>query len=178
VVDRRWSQVVSIDLELMMSDTNLGSTQPPTGSAAPQAAYEAREARVEGPEPTGWVGWGVFAAVMMLMMGSFHAIAGLVALFRDDYYLVSKNGLVVHADYTAWGWTYLIGGALIVVAGAALLSGKMWARVVAVALAILSAIANMAFFEAYPWWSAIMITLDVLVIWALTVHGAEMKSLR
>lgn len=159
-----------------MSDTNLGRTQQPTGSAAP--SHAAYDTRAEGPEPTGWVGWGVFAAVMMLMMGCFHAIAGLVAIFRDDYYLVSRNGLVVHADYTAWGWTYLIGGIVLVAAGASLLSGRMWARIVGVGLALLSAITNMAFFEAYPWWSAIMITLDVLVIWALTVHGSEMKSLR
>jgi hypothetical protein len=151
-----------------MSDTNLDpSTTTPTHE---------RGARRTAAEPTAWVGWVMFAATMMLMMGTFHAIAGLVAIFRDEYYLVSKNGLVVHVDYTAWGWTYLIGGIIMVAAGAALFAGQMWARIVAVALALLSAVVNMAFFSAYPWWSAIMITLDVLVIWAVTVHGSEMKA--
>jgi len=127
-------------------------------------------------EPTGWTGWIIFAATMMLMIGTFHAIDGLVALFRDEYYLVSKNGLVVHVNYTAWGWTYLIGGILMVAAGAALFAGQLWARIVTVVLALASAVLNMAFFAAYPWWSAIMITLDVLVVWAVTVHGSEMKS--
>jgi hypothetical protein len=127
-------------------------------------------------EQTGWVGMVVFAAVVMIMLGIFHAIAGLVALFRDEYYLVGKSGLVVHVNYTAWGWTYLIGGIIIGLAGAGLLAGQMWARVVGVILAVASAVLNMAFFAAYPWWSAIMITLDVLVIWALTVHGREIRN--
>jgi hypothetical protein len=125
---------------------------------------------------TGWVGMIVFGAIVLITVGLFHAIAGFVALFRDEYYRVGKNGLVVHVDYTAWGWTYLIWGALMVLAGAGLLAGQMWARVVAVILAVLSAVLNMAFFEAYPWWSAMMIALDVLVIWAVTVHGREIKN--
>lgn len=163
-----------------MSDTNLGSSAqqagPQTTGAAPssRAAYE--PSRHSAEEPTGWVGWIIFAATMMLMMGTFHAIAGLVAIFRDDYYLVNKNGLVLHVDYTAWGWTYLIGGIIMVAAGAALFAGQMWARVVAVVLAMASAVLNMAFFSAYPWWSAIMITFDILVVWAVTVHGSEMKA--
>ncbi len=155
-----------------MSNTHLDSSSA-TGTAASQSAAGSRRAE----EPTGWTGWVIFAATMMLLMGTFHAIAGLVALFRDEYYMVGKNGLVVHVDYTAWGWTYLLGGILIVAAGVGLFAGQMWARIVAVALAVLSAVLNMAFFSAYPWWSAIMITLDVLVIWAITVHGSEMKQM-
>lgn len=153
-----------------MSDTNTSAQTTPAAPAQPSYARRAAE-------PTGWVGWIVFAATLMVLAGTFHAIAGLVALFRDDYYLVNKNGLVLHVDYTAWGWTYLIGGILVAAAGVALFAGQMWARVIGVALALLSAVLNMAFFSAYPWWSAIMITLDVLVIWALTVHGSEMKAM-
>ena len=156
-----------------MSETKSPQT---TGTAAGQTTAPAATGRRMAAEPTGWVGWIIFAATMMLMMGTFHAIAGLVALFRDEYFLVSKNGLVVHVDYTAWGWTYLIGGIIMVAAGAALFAGQMWARIVAVVLALASAVLNMAFFAAYPWWSAIMITLDVLVVWAVTVHGSEMKA--
>jgi hypothetical protein len=128
------------------------------------------------PEPSGWMGWIVFASMMMLMLGTFHAIEGLVALFRDQYFLVTKTGLTVSIDYTAWGWVHLIGGIVVVGAGAALLSGKMWARAVGVVFALLSAVINVAFLAAYPVWSTIMIALDVLVIWAITVHGSEMKS--
>jgi hypothetical protein len=112
---------------------------------------------------------------MLLMLGWFHAIQGLVALFDDQKFLVTDSDLIVSADYTVWGWVHLIGGAIVVVAGLSLATGRMWARVVGIIAASLSAIVNITFLSAYPIWSAIMIGLDVLMIWALTVHGAEMK---
>jgi hypothetical protein len=125
---------------------------------------------------TGWVGWVVFAGIMMVILGSFHAIQGLIALFQDDYYAVSSNGLAVHVDYTAWGWVHLLGGILLVGAGVALFAGQTWARVVAVIAAMVSAVVNVGFLAAYPIWSTMMIALDILVIWALTVHGGELKD--
>jgi hypothetical protein len=114
----------------------------------------------------------------MLVLGVFHAIAGLVALFKHTYYLVGDTGLTVQVNYTAWGWTHLVLGVLVAVAGVALFTGQMWARVVGVVFASLSAILNIAFLAAYPVWCTIMIAVAVLVIWALTVHGAEMKNVR
>lgn len=121
--------------------------------------------------PGGWYGMIVFAGTIMLMLGAFHAIAGFVALFEDEYFFVGKDGLVVTADYTAWGWTHIIFGAIIAAAGAALFTGALWSRIVAVVVALLSSIVNLAFLSAYPLWSGIMIALDVLVIYAVTVHG-------
>jgi hypothetical protein len=127
--------------------------------------------------PTGWVGWIVYAGTMMVLLGSFHFLQGLVALFNDEYYLVAQSGLVVELDYTAWGWTHLLLGTLIVVAGVALMAGKTWARAVAVVLAVISSIVNVTFLAAYPVWSAMMIVFNVLVIWAVTVHGREIERL-
>jgi hypothetical protein len=124
---------------------------------------------------TGWVGWIVFGGMMLVMLGTFHIIQGLVALLRDEVYVVGPSGLVVNVDYTTWGWTHLVGGALAILVGACLLAGQMWARVVAVVIALLSAIVNVAFLPAYPIWSVMMIAIDVLVIWAVTVHGSEIK---
>jgi hypothetical protein len=161
-----------------MSDTNLGPTTP--GQSAPETSAPETSARSGAgpaePQTTGWVGWIVFAGVMMLILGIFHAFQGLIALFQHDYYLVAENGLTIHVNYTGWGWTHLIFGIIVVAAGAALLVGQMWARVVAVVLAVLSAVVNAGFLAAYPVWSAIMIAVDILVIWALTVHGSEMRS--
>ena len=124
---------------------------------------------------SGWTGWIVFAGVMMLMMGAFHVIQGLVALFQDTYYLVGQEGLVVQVDYTTWGWVYTILGAVVILAGIALLAGQMWARIIAIILAFGSAMVNIAFLGAYPLWSLTMIAIDVLVIYAVTMHGSEMK---
>jgi hypothetical protein len=125
-----------------------------------------------------WTGWIAFAGTIMVMLGIFHAIQGLVALFNSDYYAVSKSGLVVHADFTAWGWVQLIAGIIVAIAGVCLFMGQMWARVVGIILAMVSAIINVGFLSAYPLWSLIMIALDVTVILALTVHGSEMKERR
>ena len=127
-------------------------------------------------EPTAWVGMVLFGGIMMLMMGGFQIIEGFVALFKDDYYLVTRNGLVVNVDYTTWGWTHLLIGLVAVAAGIGVLLGQMWARVVGIIIAVLSALANIAFLSAYPVWSTIIIAVDVLVIYALTVHGSEVKS--
>jgi hypothetical protein len=131
---------------------------------------------VQPTQVTAWVGWIAFAGIMMVLVGSFHAIQGLVALFRDEVFLVSSSGLVVDVDYTAWGVAHLIGGAVLVAAGIWVFRGKVWARTVGVVMAMLSAVVNVGFLAAYPIWSAIMIAVDVLVIWALTVHGGELKD--
>jgi hypothetical protein len=148
--------------------TDLGSSRP---DVAPS-----RVADDTAPAPTAWTGWVVFASVMMVLLGSFQAIQGLVALFDDTWYHVTASGLVVNADYTAWGWTHLLLGVLILISGFGVLAGNLAARAVAVVLAVLSALVNLLFIEAYPIWSVLIFTVDVLVIYALTVHGRELRS--
>jgi len=126
-------------------------------------------------QPTGWVGWIYFASLMMMLVGGFQAIAGLVALFKDDFYLVAEKSLVVF-DYSTWGWIHLLMGVVIFAAGTALMNGALWARMVGVLLAGISIFANMAFLNAFPLWSILMIVVDVLVIYALTVHGDEVQE--
>lgn len=125
---------------------------------------------------TGWVGWVLFAAIMMMVVGCYQVIVGLAALFKDEYYLVGSRGLVVNVDYTTWGWTHLIIGVVIALAGLGLMVGQTWARVVGILVACLSAVVNMVFLPAYPLWSILIITLDVLVIYALAVHGRELRN--
>ena len=142
------------------------------------ASYGATSGRqnVQPTEMTGWVGWIAFAGTMMVLLGAFHVMQGFVALFKDEYFLVGKSGLVVNVDYTAWGWVHLLAGLVIALAGVAVFSGRIWARTIGVMLAMLSAVVNIAFLSAYPIWSTIMIAVDLLVIWALTVHGSELKQ--
>jgi len=126
-----------------------------------------------GDEPTGWVGWVLFAAIMLVLVGAFQAIMGLVALFDDGYYLVPGTSLVVQVDYSTWGWIHLLLGVVAVIAGGGILAGQTWARIIGVILAGISALANMAFLAAYPIWSVLIITFDVIAIYALVVHGRE-----
>jgi hypothetical protein len=128
------------------------------------------------PQRTGWVGMIVFGAVMLFLVGGFQIIEGFVAILRDEYFLVTRSGLMLTMDYTAWGWTHLILGLVLVATGIGVLAGQMWARVVGIVAAALSALANLAFLPAYPIWSAIIITADVLIIYALAAHGREVKE--
>jgi hypothetical protein len=126
----------------------------------------------EQPEVSGWAIGGVtFAATLLILIGAFQAIAGLVALFNDEFFVVTRN-YTFDLDVTGWGWVHLILGILLLVTGFALFSRKTWAGVVAIFLATLSAIANFFFIPYYPFWSIVEIALAVWVIWALTRPGA------
>lgn len=129
------------------------------------------------PTATGWVGWVIFAGVIMIMVGSFNAVAGLVALFKDDYYLVGQSGLLLEVDYTAWGWALIIWGLLVGLVGLGVLSGRAWAAVCGVILVGVNALLNLAFLAAYPIWTTLIIALDVIVIYALIVHGRETRAM-
>lgn len=131
----------------------------------------------EGQRGTsGWVGWIAFAGMLLILLGSFHIVEGIVALAKDEYFVVGPSGLVLSIDYTGWGWIHLIGGLVVLLAGFGVFAGQVWARAVGVIVAMVSALLNMLFLAAYPLWSIIMIALAVVVIMALTVHGSEIKA--
>ncbi|MCT9821075.1 hypothetical protein N3K63_12380 [Microbacterium sp. W1N] len=125
---------------------------------------------------TGWAGWVVFAGIILLLSGLFSAVQGIVALIGPDtYYLRTEGGLWLF-DVAGWGWWNLIIGLLLVLVAFALFAGQTWGRVVAVILAILSAVGQLLLVPAQPWWSLIVISIDVLVIYALIVHGRELRD--
>ena len=85
---------------------------------------------------------------------------------------------MLNVDYSVWGWTHLLLGALAILVAAGLLAGNTVARVVGVLIAMVSVAVNFVFLPAYPWWSVLVIVFDLLVIYALTAHGGEMKHRR
>jgi hypothetical protein len=129
-------------------------------------------------DTSGWaVGFTVFAAVMMIMVGVWQALAGLIAIVENEFYVQTRNYLF-EFDATTWGWIHLVVGVIVAFAGWGLLSGQTWARIVGITLAALSATVNFLFIPYYPFWSMLIIAVDVLVIWALTAHGREYKELK
>jgi hypothetical protein len=123
----------------------------------------------------GAVGLILFAAIIMIMVGTFQALQGLIAIFENEFYVATRNYLF-QFDATTWGWIHLVLGVIMAAAGWGLLSGRTWARAVAIILAVLSAIANFLFIPYYPFWSLLIITLDVFVIWAIAAHGGELRD--
>ncbi|MBW9092320.1 hypothetical protein JNB62_01325 [Microbacterium jejuense] len=125
---------------------------------------------------TGWVGWGVFAAIVLLIGGFIDLFHGLQALIGPDTaYFLAESGLF-SIDVQGWGWWHLISGLLLLLVGFALLAGATWARVVAVILVSLNAIGQLTLMAAQPWLSITVLVLDILVIYALTVHGRELRA--
>src|SRR3954465_13661071 len=96
-----------------------------TDSGSRPAVDTTRVAYNTGPAPSAWTGWVVFAALMMVMLGSFQAVEGLVAIFNKGFYHVRPSGLVVNVNYNVWGWTHLLVGALIIVSGIGVLAGNV-----------------------------------------------------
>lgn len=124
-------------------------------------------------ERSGWAfGWMIWAAVWMWMLGFFHALAGFAALVEDEILLATPN-YIYALDLTTWGWLHLALGVLVLIAGFSIFNGSVWARTVGVILAVISTVANFAWLPYYPIWSLVMITANVFVIWALTVHGRD-----
>jgi hypothetical protein len=124
-----------------------------------------------------WQNWAYFGAVLMALMGLFWAVLGLVALFDDQYFTFRTNSLLAVQTYATWGWVHLLGGVLALTAGAGILwGGHRWARIAGIVVAALSAVVNLGFLAASPVWATLMIALDVLVIYALTVHGWEIDE--
>ena len=129
-----------------------------------------------GRQTSGWaVGFIMFAAIMMIMVGIFQALQGLVAIFENEFYVATRNYLF-QFDATAWGWIHLILGLVVAFAGWGLLSGRTWARALAIALAVLSAIANFLFIPYYPFWSLLTIAVKVFVLWAIAAPGRDVAA--
>jgi hypothetical protein len=160
-----------------MSDHVFERRQPaaqPVGSTAePTSEPAGRPPELEPiPEPvSGWaIGFALFGGIMMVMIGMFQAIEGLVAILNDEFYVITPN-YVYDLDATTWGWIHLVMGTVVGLAGFFVFSGHVWARAIGIAFAVLNAIAQFLFLPYYPVWSLLMIVLDVFVVWALCVYG-------
>lgn len=121
---------------------------------------------------TGWVGWVWYAAIMLMIVGGFDIIQGIIALADDNFAVAVEGGLLVF-DVTTWGWVHIVGGLIIFLTGLGLWSGQTWARAVAVIVAALNALVQLTIMPAYPFWAVLMVALNMVVIYAVIVHGRE-----
>jgi hypothetical protein len=157
--------------------TTQQTTQDPSTAVPQQRESPARAQQQAEPRLTGWLGWVLFAGFTMVVVGCFQAVMGLVGIFNTDFYVVTADNLAIPVNYTTWGVAHLILGLIVALAGLAVMAGKAWGRAVGIFLAAIQAIVNFAWFPAYPFWSLIVIAVDILVIYALLVHGGEMRAL-
>ncbi len=125
-----------------------------------------------GTTVTGWVGWVWFAGIMLVTIGLFDIFQGIIALLDDEFAVVVEGGLLVF-DLTTWGWVQIIIGAILLLAGFGVFSGATWGRTLAVIVCVLNALHQLTIMPTYPFWALIMIGLNIVVIYALVVHGRE-----
>lgn len=96
------------------------------------------------PQTSSWaIGWTAFAAFGLMLIGFFHAIAGITAIANDQFFVLTEE-YIFKFDVTSWGWVHLVLGLVVVLAGFGLFSGAVWARTVGVIVAGLSIILNFA----------------------------------
>ena len=116
-------------------------------------------------------GWIAFAAIMLGFAGTLAIIDGIVALSKSSFYAAGARYVV--SDLHTWGWITLILGVVAVLAAFAVVSGEEWGRWFGIIVASINAIGQLAWIQAYPWWSVMIFTLDILVIYALAVYGGK-----
>jgi hypothetical protein len=141
--------------------TRVGSTM--VGSSNPRSGTS-----------RGWGGWIVFAGLMTVLLGLYHAAAGFTALFRNDVYVTTPEGALVSTNFTAWGWVQIVLGAVLVLAGATLFtSGKLWSRIVVVLVALAQILVEFVYFTVTPLWSGVAIVLGIIAVYAVVIHGHD-----
>jgi hypothetical protein len=142
--------------------------EQPAGYAAPRYA-------AEPPPSTGAAAGTVLAGVLMMLGGAWGFLTGLAAVLKKAFFVPVSNTYPYHWNVTDWGWTHLALGAVVFAAGVCVLLGMVWARVIGVILATLSAIASFLFIPYYPFWSIILVAIDVYIIWALVSPGRRRR---
>ncbi len=122
----------------------------------------------------GWIG---FAGIVMLILGFIDFFQGLIALFDDQYFVVTQSGFLV-VDLTAWGWIMLLWGVVLVSAGLGLLGGQGWARWFAIFAVALNFFTQLGFLgnSNYPLWALTALALNVVVLYALTARWDESQA--
>jgi hypothetical protein len=141
--------------------TRPGAAQQPAGEYPQYQPYDDSTAGM-----TGLAGW-------LLILGGFWSfLVGLAVLVRKSYFTSLPNYSSIshyayHWNLTGWGWANLILGILVVAAGVCVLLGQAWARWTGLVLAVISAIGSFLFIPYHPFWSILVIAVDVFIVWAL-----------
>lgn len=127
-------------------------------------------------ESRAWSGWVLFAAVIMMIVGVINIIEGVVGLVYRERTVVIQDRLYV-VNLTGWALTLIVFGAVLAAVGLGLLTARTWARWTAIVIVSLHAIVQIAWLDAYPLWSLLMLALDVVVLYALAARWSDMRRM-
>ena len=122
----------------------------------------------------GWIG---FAGILLVILGGLSFFEGLIALLRDNYYVVVPSGFLLF-DVTGWGWIMLLWGIVLVLVGLALLNGASWARWTSIVLVSINVFGQLGFLGNTndTVWLLITLTLNIIVLYALIVRWHDSQQ--
>jgi len=109
------------------------------------------------------------AAALLGIVGVLGVFQGLAAILSGPSFVIGFD-YVFKIDPSGWGWIHLIVGAAAIAVAIGLFLNKTWAAVAAIVVAGLSIVINFLWMPYYPWWSIIVIAIDVFIIWSVSVH--------
>ena len=125
-----------------------------------------------------WTGWIGFAAIMLAFIGAITFFEGLIAVIRDNYYVVTRQQVFLF-DVSTWGWIMLFWGVLLFLAALGLAAKRGWARWFTIIVVFLSLLSQLSFLgnSGYPLWSLTVVTLEIVVLYALTARWKDVYTL-
>lgn len=124
---------------------------------------------------TVWGGWVFFAGVMLLVTGVLNIVEGFIALAQSSRVVMVQDKLYM-IDLSGWGWALVVFGAVLLASGLGLFAASGVARVAAIVIVGVHAAVQVFWIGAYPVWSLLMIALDTVVLYALTVRWHEARE--
>ena len=118
-------------------------------------------------------GYGLvlFASILLVVIACFNLIYGIAAIANSHVFTAHAH--YVFGNLKTWGWITLIIGILQLLAALGVLAGNQLARWFAVVVLGLNAIDQMFFISAYPFWSIIIIAMDVVALYGLCAYGSR-----
>ena len=140
------------------------------GSYESRARAETLRQDFEPPGAPG-SGWVTFAALMLGLAGLINFIAGISAVANSRVFV--DDATFIFSDLNTWGWIVVVLAVVQVLAAMALLSGSEFARWFGIAAAGVNAIGQLMFIQAYPFWSLALFSMDILIIYGLSMYGGS-----
>jgi hypothetical protein len=143
------------------------SVHAPQGSGSP-AAYE-----TYGEQERGY-GWVAFSGVLLLIVGTINTIEGIAAIGNAHFFVHNTN--YVFASLNTWGWIALCIGVVQLLVGLGVFAKNQFARWAGVFILSLNALAQLLMMPAYPLWSLLIFTVDILAIYGLVAYGQHITD--
>jgi hypothetical protein len=116
-------------------------------------------------------GWVIFAAALLLTIGTINVIQGIAAISRAHFY--TANAHYVFGDLKSWGWTVLILGAIQLLVALGVIAKNQFARWTGVVFLCLNALAQLLMIPAYPFWSLAIFAVVIVALYGLIAYGGR-----